>query len=84
VQVRLAGEADRFIAAARTLSFVKEASASDGSLSVQLDDPDGQSPVLVEALITAGAQIRSVEPINHTMEDVYRQLIGAQNEEVRQ
>jgi len=76
VSVRLAGEAQPFVAAARALSFVRDAAANDGSLSVSLDDPDRQSPLLVEALIKAGAQIRSVEPIAHSLEDVYMELVG--------
>ncbi len=82
VEVRLVGEAARFVAAAQALPFVKNVIARDGSLSVQLDDPDGQSPSLVHTLIAAGAQIRSVEPINHSLEDVYLQIIGSNNKEV--
>jgi ABC-2 type transport system ATP-binding protein len=83
VEVRLTSEAARFVAIAQALPFVKNVIARDGSLSVQLDDPDGQSPSLVQALISAGAQIRSVEPINHTLEDVYMQIIGSINTEVK-
>jgi ABC-2 type transport system ATP-binding protein len=83
VEVRLTSEAAGFIVAAKALPFVKNVIARNGSLSVQLDDPDGQSPALVQALIAAGAQIRSVEPINHSLEDVYMQLIGANTSEVK-
>jgi ABC-2 type transport system ATP-binding protein len=83
VEVRLTSEAAGFIAAAQALPFVKNVIARNGSLSVQLDDPDGQSPALVQALIAAGAQIRSVEAINHSLEDVYMQLIGANTSEVK-
>jgi ABC-2 type transport system ATP-binding protein len=83
VEVRLASEAAGFIAAAQKLQFVKNVIARDGILSVELDDPDGQSPSLVQALIAAGAQIRSVEPINHSLEEVYMQLIGAKPSEVK-
>jgi len=83
VEVRLTSEASGFITTAQALPFVKNVIARNGSLSVQLDDPDGQSPALVQALIAAGAQIRSVEAINHSLEDVYMQLIGASNSEVK-
>jgi ABC-2 type transport system ATP-binding protein len=82
VDVRLAGDARRFEQPAHALPFVRQVFANDGSLSVSLDDPDTQSPLLVQALIKAGAQIRSVEPIAHSMEDVYMELIGKQNEQV--
>jgi ABC-2 type transport system ATP-binding protein len=83
VEVRLTSEAASFVTIAQALPFVKNVIAKDGSLSVQLDDPDEQSPSLVQALIAAGAQIRSVEPINHTLEDVYMQIIGSKNVEVK-
>jgi ABC-2 type transport system ATP-binding protein len=82
VEVRLASEAAGFVSIAQALPFVKNAISRDGVLSVELDDPDGQSPSLVQALIAAGAQIRSVEPINHSLEDVYMQLVGANMAEV--
>ncbi len=83
VEVRLTSDSAGFIATAQALPFVKNVIARNGSLSVQLDDPDEQSPALVQALIAAGAQIRSVEPINHSLEDVYMQLIGANTSEVK-
>jgi ABC-2 type transport system ATP-binding protein len=82
VVVRLTSDAAGFVAAAQGLPFVKNVIARNGSLSVQLDDPDGQSPSLVQALIAAGAQIRSVEPINHTLEDVYMQLMSEKSSEL--
>jgi ABC-2 type transport system ATP-binding protein len=83
VQVKLVGEAGPFIQAAQNLSFVHKVAANDGALSVALDDPDKESPALVQALIEAGAQIRSVEPISHSLEEVYMQLIGAKHEETK-
>jgi ABC-2 type transport system ATP-binding protein len=80
VKVHLATEAAMFLTAARALPFVKNAKSNNGSLTVELDDPDGQSPLLVQALISAGAKIRSVEPINYSLEDVYLQLIGSKVE----
>ena len=83
LQVRLTAEAASFITTVKSLPFVKAVEAVDGVLRVRLDDPDGQSPSLIQALIAAGAQIRSVEPINHTLEDVYLQLVGAKTAEVK-
>jgi len=47
----------------------------EGVLSVSLDQPDEQNPALVQALVNAGAQIRSVEPISHSLEEVYLELV---------
>ncbi len=80
VEVRLAGDASGFADAARSLTFIKNVTTNNGTLSVQLDDPDGQTPALVQALVNAGAQIRAVMPISHSLEDVYMQLVGAKKE----
>src|SRR5512137_2942877 len=53
VRIRLTGEALPFVQTVKTLAFVRDASANDGSLSVKLEDPDQQSPALVEALTAA-------------------------------
>ena len=50
-------------------------SADDGVLSVRLDTPDEQTPPLVRALVLAGADIRAVEQSEHTLEDVYLELL---------
>ncbi len=83
VQVRLAGEAAGFVNTAKALPFVKDAMANGNILSVQLDDPDGHSPALVQALITGGAQIRTVETISHSLEEVYMELVGVKKDEVK-
>jgi ABC-2 type transport system ATP-binding protein len=84
VQVRLTTDAAGFVNVTKALSFVKNVSVNNNTLSVELDDPDGQSPALVQALINAGAQIRSVEPISHSLEEVYLQLVGAKKTEMSQ
>jgi ABC-2 type transport system ATP-binding protein len=84
VQVRLTTDAAGFVNAAKALPFVKNVIANSSTLSVQLDDPDGQSPALVQALIAAGGQIRSVAPISHSLEEVYMQLVGTKKTEVSQ
>jgi len=77
VVVKLATDSQAYQDTAKALSFVRAVSANNGVLSVQLDDPDQQSPLLVQALIAAGAQIRSVEPMAHSMEEIYLKLVGA-------
>lgn len=84
VTVRLEEDAGTYVSAVKALTFVKNVVANNSTLSVQLDDPDGQSPDLVRALVAAGAGIRSLEPISHSLEDVYMQLVGAKNTETEQ
>jgi len=74
--VQVVGEAHPWLAIANSLPFVKDARAEDDTLSVGLDDPDTQNPLLLNALVGAGAQIRYVKPMSPSLEDVYLELIG--------
>jgi ABC-2 type transport system ATP-binding protein len=74
--VRLAGDASAYVDAVRALPFVREVSADGDRLSLRVDDPDLRNPDVVDALTRAGARIRYVEPIRHSLEDVYLRLIG--------
>jgi ABC-2 type transport system ATP-binding protein len=75
--VRIAHDATRWIPAVKALRFVRGVEARDGALAVTLDDPDVHNPSLVQTLVAAGTSIRYVEPISHSLEDVYLELLGA-------
>jgi ABC-2 type transport system ATP-binding protein len=81
--VRVVGDANRWLEAVRSLPFVQRASARHDSLSITLDKPDEQNPRLIQVLSGAGAAIRYVEPMQHSLEDVYLELIGTPLTEVR-
>src|SRR4051794_16418037 len=53
--VRVAGDASQWLPTARALPFAGDVAAQDGALSIKLDDPDSQNPLLVQALVGAGA-----------------------------
>ena len=74
-QVRVVGDAARWLETVRALSFVQEATAAESTLSVSLAHPDDQNPELVRALVEAGAAIRAVEPTSHSLEEVYLELV---------
>ena len=74
-RIALAGDAAPWIPTAEALSFVRSATATDGLLTVALDDPSEQNPTLVAALVAAGAPVRYVTPQEHTLEEVYLQLL---------
>lgn len=74
-QVRVVGEAARWLETARALAFVQGVTAEDSTLSVSLAHPEEQNPELVRALVEAGAQIRAVEPTSHSLEEVYLELV---------
>jgi ABC-2 type transport system ATP-binding protein len=44
-------------------------------LVITLDDPAGQNPAIVNALVGQGAQIQFVNELKHSLEDVYLSLI---------
>jgi ABC-2 type transport system ATP-binding protein len=75
--VRVAGDAGQWAGAARTLPFVRDVVANNGDLQIRLDDPDSQNPLLVQTLVSAGAPIRYIEPVSHSLEDVYLELVGS-------
>jgi ABC-2 type transport system ATP-binding protein len=74
-RVRVAGGAAPWAAAAQALPFVRAVAVHDSALAITLDDPDAQNPALIQALVAAGAPIRYVEPIEHSLEDVYLELV---------
>jgi len=59
----------------RGLSFVQEAKVIDNKLLVVVDDPDARNPEIIRALVNAGADIRFVGELRHSLEDVYFQLM---------
>lgn len=79
-RVRVAGEAAKWLDSSRGLPFVDDASADGDSLTVTLADPDADNPRLVRALVLAGAEIRAVEPLSHSLEEVYLGLLKARGE----
>jgi ABC-2 type transport system ATP-binding protein len=75
-RMRVVGDAARWVETVRALPFVQEVHADGDALSVKLDNPDQQNPTLAQVLVGAGAQIRYIEPLTHSLEDVYLQLLG--------
>jgi ABC-2 type transport system ATP-binding protein len=49
----------------------------ESALTLRLDDPDRQVPAVVEALVSAGAAIRSVQDEEQSLEEVYIRLLAA-------
>lgn len=80
-QIRVVGDAKPWSEIVLALSFVKQVNAQGSTLAVALDNPDEQNPLLVQTLVQAGAQIRAVEPIMHSLEDVYMELLENEQEE---
>ena len=63
------------IAAVEVLPFVKSVAQVDGCLRVALDDPEAQNPAVVRALVEAGGAVQFVEKEEHSLEQVYFDLM---------
>jgi len=71
--LRLADE--NIASAVRKLAFVQEVKVVENKLVVTLDNPDIQNPEVVRTLVNAGADIKFVGELRHSLEDVYLQLV---------
>jgi ABC-2 type transport system ATP-binding protein len=78
VRVELVGarRPDSFIDLLAALPFVSGARAHDAELHVEVNDPRGDNPELVRALVEAGARIVAVREEAATLEQVYLDLVG--------
>ncbi|HZQ07161.1 MAG TPA: ABC transporter ATP-binding protein [Anaerolineae bacterium] len=63
--------------ALRTLPFVHDVQRSDSTFSVALDDPPNMTPLVVTALVNAGAAIQEVREERASLESVYLDLIAS-------
>jgi len=75
VLIRLQEVTPALIAAIETLPFVKGVSQLDSQLRVALDDPETQNPAVVRALVEAGGAVQFVEKEEHSLEQVYFDLM---------
>jgi ABC-2 type transport system ATP-binding protein len=62
------------------LPFVQAARTDDGALLVEVGDPRGDNPELINALVAAGARIVGVREEAVTLEQVYLDLVGEAGE----
>ena len=77
VEIALDGPLDdRLLASVRLLPGVGGLAATDGRLSIGLDDPTRDTPDLVRALVAAGAGIVEVRERAASLEDVYFEVMG--------
>jgi len=57
------------------LAFVRSLNVDGPRLLIALDDPNSATPEIVDAVVQAGGQVISVNPLKPSMEDLYLKLI---------
>jgi ABC-2 type transport system ATP-binding protein len=75
VLIRLQEVTPALVATVERLPFVKSVSQADDRLRVALDDPQAQNPAVVRALVEAGGAVQFVEKEEHSLEQVYFDLM---------
>jgi ABC-2 type transport system ATP-binding protein len=81
VTVQLREVRPEYLAVVEALDFVRKARSVDQGLSVQLDDPLAHNPVVIRALVEAGAEVVYVQEVEHSLEAVYFDLLAQTREE---
>lgn len=80
VVFHLADAAEEFLPLVSDLPFVKQSQVVDDKLVLALENPDEYNPELIRRLVNAGANIRFVGELRHSLEDIYLQLVNHENE----
>ena len=75
VRISFIDEPQRWVNAVQDLAFVHHVEVERDSLVVTVGQPEQQNPVLLQSLISKGAQVCYVEPVKASLEDVYLKLV---------
>jgi ABC-2 type transport system ATP-binding protein len=74
LDIRVDGDAGRFLPALAALPFAPNAMTEGGRLKVMLAE-DSQAPDVLACLVNAGARVHSAVPSHRPLEEVYLELI---------
>jgi ABC-2 type transport system ATP-binding protein len=77
VVFHLAEASEGLAESVRKLPFAREVKVVENKIVLTVDNPEAQNPDVVRALVAAGADIRFVGELRHSLEDVYFQLVKA-------
>lgn len=70
--------AEQYLPIVEALPQAKKAEAIENKLVVAVEDPEAENPHIIRALINANANLQFVGEIRHSLEDIYLQLIGGE------
>ena len=76
VEFRLMRADASLLALLKCFDFVKSAQVQDSAILVEMDNPEAGKPLLVKALVEAGAEVQFVTELKHSLEDVYLSLVN--------
>lgn len=74
-QVRLRQVTPEMLAAVKQVAGVQAVEQQDGQLVISLSDPEAVNPAIVRALVNLGGEIIHVSEQEHSLEEVYLNLI---------
>ncbi|MBK8985058.1 MAG: ABC transporter ATP-binding protein [Chloroflexi bacterium] len=76
VVFHLAETAVAYLPLLQNLPYLHRSEAIENKLIVALDDPESHNPDLIRLLVQAGANLRFVGELRHSLEDIYLQLVN--------
>jgi ABC-2 type transport system ATP-binding protein len=81
VHIQLAENAEKFVPIVQALAGVQSVSLQGQKLLVTFQDGLQHTPMLVNALSSAGASIFAVQPVEHSLEEIYLTLLAKRGTE---
>lgn len=76
VVVQLVGLSESVVELVKRLSFVRNLESTENEIIVELNDPENTRPELVRHIVEAGGRIMSVSERQHSLEEVYLNLMN--------
>ncbi len=76
VEFRLKQSESAFGQIVKQFDFIKSSQVEENRLLIGLDNPEECNPLIVKALVEAGAEVQFVSEVRHSLEDVYLSLIN--------
>ena len=59
----------------RKFPFVRSVEPGEGQIQFELEDAEKDRPKLIESIVAAGGQVMGVSEEQHSLEDVYLNLV---------